>query len=190
MCISATALAIASLVTAAAGTAVSISAASANAAAQQEMLDLQRKQMRVEMEQQVLQAQEAAMARMQDYRRQRAANLAAMAASGVSQNLSFLQGIEPAEEQALRTDLANIRLGFLGGQNRMIEEIRVNRLNSKVVSMNKTASIAGSLINFGQSAIGAANYAQTYGTPSGLKASKVTVNSGQLSAVQTGIGKG
>jgi hypothetical protein len=79
MCISATVLAVASLVTTAAGTAVSISAASANAAAQQDMLDLQRKQMREQMEVQALQAQEAATSRMEDFRRQRAANLAAMA---------------------------------------------------------------------------------------------------------------
>jgi hypothetical protein len=167
MCISATVLAVASLVVSAAGTAVSISAASANAAAQQDMLDLQRKQMREQMEVQALQAQEAAMNRTEEYRRQRAANLAAMAASGVGQNMSFLQGIAPAEERALRTDLANIRLGFVGGQNRMADEIRVNRLNRDIVGMNKTASIAGSLINFAGSAAQIGNTYQTYNTPGG-----------------------
>lgn len=165
MCISATVLAVASLATAAAGTVVSISAASANAKAQQDMLDLQRKQMRDQMEMEALQAQEAAAQRMEEFSRQRAANLAALAASGVSQNMSFLQGIIPAEEKALRTDLANIRLGFLGGQNRMIEEIRVNRMNRSIVGMNKTASIAGSLINFAGQAAQIGNFYQTYKTP-------------------------
>ncbi|MCE2842498.1 MAG: hypothetical protein LW689_06935 [Novosphingobium sp.] len=165
MCISATVLAIASLATAAAGTVVSISAASANARAQQDMLDLQRKQMLEQRQMEALQAQEAAVQRAEDYRRQRAANLAALAASGVGENMSFLQGIAPAEEKALRTDLANIRLGFLGGQNRMADEIRVNRLNRDIVGMNKTASIAGSLINFAGSAAQIGNFYQTYNTP-------------------------
>lgn len=165
MCISATVLAIASLATAAAGTAVSISAASANAKAQRDMLDLQRKQMLEQRQMEALQAQEAAMQRMEDFRRTRAANLAAMAASGVSQNISFLQGIMPAEEEALRTDLANIRMGFLNGDNRMVEEIRVNRMNRSVVGMNKTASIAGSLLQFGSQAAQIGNFYQSYKTP-------------------------
>jgi hypothetical protein len=47
----------------------------------------------------------------------------------------------------------------------MVEEIRVNRLNRSVVGMNKTASIAGSLINFAGSAAQIGNFYQTYNTP-------------------------
>jgi hypothetical protein len=79
--------------------------------------------------------------------------------------MSFLQGIIPAEEKALRTDLANIRMGFLGGQNRMADEIRVNRLNRDIVGMNKKASITNSLIGFAGSAAQIGNFYQTYNTP-------------------------
>jgi hypothetical protein len=188
MCISLGVLAIGSLVTSAASTVMGISGANANAAAQQEMLDLQRKQMRDQMEMQVLQAKEAALNRMEEYRRGRAANLAAMAASGVT-NISFLQGIIPAEEAALRTDLANIRLGFLGNQNRMVEEIRVNRLNSAVTETNRKTAIAGSLINFAGSAMQIGNFYQTYKTPSAMPKGKVSVGGGDPGQIVVTRGK-
>lgn len=189
MCISLGVLAIGSLVTSAASTVMGISGANANAAAQQEMLDLQRKQMRDQMEMQVLQAQEAAIQRTEEYRRQRAANLAAMAASGVAQNMSFLQGIMPAEERALRTDLANIRLGFLGNQNRMVEEIRVNRLNSAVTETNRKTAIAGSLINFAGSAMQIGNFYQTYKTPGSAPKGTVSVGGGDPGQIVVTRGK-
>lgn len=162
MCISATVLAVASLATAAVGTAVSISAANANAAAEQERLKIQQEQYRQELEMQRLQALEAENERVKAFRLQRAANLAAMAASGVGENMSFLQGIAPAEEQALRVDLRNIRLGQMGNENRMAAEIRVNRLNSAVTNYNRKVQIAGSLIDFAGSAVNAGQYASNY----------------------------
>lgn len=166
MCISATILAAASLATAAAGTAMSIASANANAAAQQQQLKIQQEQMIDQLRMERLQAAEAEVARLSDFRRQRAANMVAMATSGLSENLSFLQGIQPAEERALKFDLRNIRLGLLGQENRIANDIRVNRLNSQMVAANRSNAVAGSLIGFAGSALQIGQFYDAYRTPS------------------------
>lgn len=165
MCISATVLAVASVVTAAAGTAVSISAANAQASAQQQQLKLQQEQLRQERENQLMQTQQAEIARLREFNKQRASNLASLASMGLGMSMSYLQGTEAAEEQALRLDLSNLRLGYLTGSNRIADEIRVNKLSSQVVNYNKNAAIIGAGLNFVQSGINAANYYNNYNTP-------------------------
>ena len=166
MCVTATVLAAASLVAASAGTAVSISAAQANKRAQQTMLDEQRKQLNEEREIARLQAQEAEVERLNDFRRQRASNAAALAASGVRENISFLQGVMPAEERALRLDVANIRMGDIAGQNRIASQIRVNRFSRDVAGFNAQAQSIGAIASLvGTAAQIGATYGQTK-TPS------------------------
>lgn len=167
MCVTATVLAAASLVAASAGTAVSISAAQANKRAQQTMLDEQRKQLNEEREIARLQAQEAEVERLNDFRRQRASNAAALAASGVRENISFLQGVMPAEERALRLDIGNIRMGDIAGQNRLASQIRVNRFSRDVAGFNAQAQSIGAIASLvGTAAQIGATYGQTK-TPSG-----------------------
>lgn len=165
MCVTATILAAASLATAAAGTGLSIASANANAAAQEEQLQIQQKQYVEQLQTERLQAAEAEANRLSEFRRQRAANLAAMAASGLSENMSFLQGIAPAEKKALGIDLANIRLGLLGQESRMADEIRVNALSQSMVKANRSAAVAGSLINFASTATQIGSFYDTYRTP-------------------------
>lgn len=148
MCISAAIIAGASLAASAAGTAVSISSAKANAKMQKNQLEEQRKQLNEEREIARLQAMEAENARLEEFRRTRAANLAAIAASGVGENRSFLQGIAPAEEKALGMDLRNIRMGNLVNQNRLASQIRVNRLSQSVASVNARNQVIGALAGF------------------------------------------
>lgn len=167
MCVTATVLAAASLVAASAGTAVSVSAAQANKRAQQTMLDEQRKQLNEEREIARLQAQEAEVERLNEFRRQRASNAAALAASGVRENISFLQGVMPAEERALRLDVANIRMGDIAGQNRIASQIRVNRFSRDVAGFNAQAQSIGAIASLvGTAAQIGATYGQTK-TPSG-----------------------
>lgn len=165
MCISATVLAAASLATAAVGTAMTISSANAQASAEQERLKLERQQQMQQMEMERIQAMEAEAQRQEDFRRQRAANMAALASMGVGQSMSFDQGIAEAEERALRLDLSNIRLGLLGAENRLVDNIRINKLNSAIVSTNRKAAVLGAGIGFANSAINTASYYQTYKTP-------------------------
>lgn len=148
MCVTATILAASALVSSAVGTAASISSAKANARMQKYTIDEQNKQLKEEREIAKLQAQEAEAARLEEFRRQRAANLSAIAASGVGQNISFLEGIAPAEEKALRTDLSNIRMGNLTQTNRLADQIRVNQLSRQVAGINARNQIIGAAAGF------------------------------------------
>jgi hypothetical protein len=163
MCISAAAaLAAATLVAAGTSTAVSIGAANANNRAQQTMLDEQQNQLKEEREIARLQAQEAEIERLNDFRRQRASNAAALAASGVRENISFLQGVMPAEERALRLDIGNIRMGDIAGQNRIASQIRVNRFSRDVAGFNASMQKVGAVASFvGTAASVGSSYNQT-----------------------------
>lgn len=162
MCISAGILAAASLATAAVGTAVAVDGAIKQAGYQQIQLAEQQKQLQMQKEQERLAAMEAEVARLDEFNRQRAANLAALAASGVGQHMSYLQGIAPAEDRALNYDLRNIRIGLLGTENRLASDIRVNRLESRIASSNKSRAIVGSLVDFAGSAVKAGSYYNDY----------------------------
>ncbi len=177
MCISATVLAAASLATAAVGTAIQIDATNAQTDAQNAMARLQQQQMESQAQAQRLQALEAEAARLEDFRRQRAANLAALASMGLSENRSFLDGIEPSNERALQFDLRNLRLGMLGQESRLADEIRVNRAGVSMNNANRSASNFGSMISLAGSAIGAAQFNSMYGTPGGGRTG-TTMNSG------------
>lgn len=148
MCVSAAVLAAAALVAAGTSTVVSIASAEGNKRAQQSMLDEQQKQLKEEREIARLQAQEAEIQRFNEFRRQRATNAASLAASGVRENISFLQGIMPAEERALRLDIGSIRMGDIMGQNRIASQIRVNRLSRDVAGFNASMQKVGAVASF------------------------------------------
>jgi hypothetical protein len=143
MCVSA---AIAAAAATVAGTAVSIGATNANARQQKLALDMERKQMQDEREVARVQAIEAETERVAEYERTRAANIAALAATG-TRSESFMQGIEKANEKALSLDLANIRTGFLQTDIAAQRGIRVNRMNRQAVGiaagLQKAGAIAG-----------------------------------------------
>jgi hypothetical protein len=170
MCVTATVLAAASLVSATAGTAVSIASAGANKRAQQTMLDEQQKQIKEEREIARLQAQEAEVERLNDFRRQRASNAAALAASGLRENISFLQGVMPAEERALRLDIGALRMGDIGTQNRLASQIRVNRFQRDVAGFNAGMQTIGALAGLAGSAASAVSNFQATKTPSSSNA--------------------
>lgn len=170
MCISATVIAAASLAVAAVGTAATIDNANYQAKMTEFQLADQRDQQRQQMEAQRLQGMEAEAARLEEFRRMRAANLAILAGDGWGQNMSYLQGIEQAENRALRYDLANIRIGDLQGRSRIASDIRVNKVQSKINAANRSAQVFGAALDFAGSAVKAGQYYQNYNTP------KVTTN--------------
>lgn len=167
MCISAAVIAGASLAVSAVGTVASIDNANYQAKMQQFQLEEQQSQLRQQMEMQRLQGMEAEAARLEEFRRQRAANMAVLAGDGMGQNMSFLQGIDKAEQRALRYDLANIRIGDLQGRNRLSSDIRVNRIAGQVNRANRSAALTGALIDFAGSAVKAGNYYGNNRTPGG-----------------------
>lgn len=158
MCISATIIAGASLALAAVGTAVAIDGSIKQAGYAEIQLAEQQKALRQQREQERLAAQEAEAARLDEFNRQRSANLAALAASGIGQHMSFMQGIAPAEDKALNYDLRNIRIGLLGNENRLASDIRVNRLESRINRSNRNRAVVGSLVDFAGSALSAGKY--------------------------------
>jgi hypothetical protein len=162
MCVSAAVVAGVSLFTAAAGTALSISNANYQAGLAEIQLQEQRDALRQQSENLRLQGMEQELERIRAFEENRARNLAALAATtGFGQNQSYLQGVEKAEDKALKTDLTNIRLGIAGEQNRVAGQIRSTQFESKVNRANRNAAVTGSLLNFASSAVSAG---QTYRT--------------------------
>lgn len=148
MCISAAIIAAASLAASAAGTIASIDNNNYQAGMLKLQMDEQRKQLREQQKFEQLRAQEAELARLREFRELREANYLAMAGSGVGQNMSFFQGAAEADAKALRLDLGNIRLGMLGEQNRIANQIRVNDIDVRMAKSNaKSANLAAG-INF------------------------------------------
>lgn len=148
MCISAAIIAGASLAASAVGTVASIDNNNYQAGMLKLQMDEQRKQLREQQKFEQLRAQEAELARLREFRELREANYLAMASSGVGQNMSFFQGAAEADAKALRLDLGNIRLGMLGEQNRIANQIRVNDIDVRMAKSNaKSANLAAG-INF------------------------------------------
>lgn len=175
MCVS---LLVASLVVTAAGTAMSIDNANYQAGMTKLQLNEQREQMLKEQANVRLQAQEAEVARLEEYRLTREANLLALAGSGVGQSMSFMQGIEQASDKALRRDLANIRIGRIGNENRIAQQIRVNRTQLAVSEANRRSAVIGAGLKLAGSMISAGNiYGQTR-TPGGKAPSSGGGNTG------------
>jgi hypothetical protein len=146
MCVSALVVAGVSLAASAAGTIATIDNNNYQAGMLKLQMDEQRNQLREQQKFEQLKAQEAELARLEDYRGLREANLLAVAGSGVGQNLSFLSGVSATDEKALKMDLANIRLGMLGEQNRIANQIRVNDIDVRMAKSNaKSANLAAGI---------------------------------------------
>lgn len=175
----------ATLVTAAVSTVATIDNANYQAGMMELQLAEQREQLQQQREMERIAAMEAETLRLQDFRFQRNANLLALAASGTGQHMSFLQGIAPAEERALRTDLANIRLGRLGAENRIAQQIRVNRTQGLINQANKQSAVLGAVLDGVGSAVGAASFYNSTRAPgSGSKPS----GSGRTGSVSVDAG--
>lgn len=156
MCVTAVVVAAAATV---GSTAVSIGATKANAAQQRMALDMERKALQDQREVSRIQAAEGEAQRVAEFERNRASNLAAIAASG-TRSESFLQGIEAADKQALALDLANIRSGFLTQDIASMRGIRVNRMTRQAVNISSGLQQAGAIFSgisqLGQIGLGAA----------------------------------
>jgi hypothetical protein len=164
MCISAAIIAGASLAASAIGTIATIDNNNYQAGMLQLQMEEQKKQLRDQQKLEQLKAQEAELARLESYRELREANLSAIAGSGVGQNLSFLSGVTESDQKALRMDLSNIRLGMLGEQNRIANQIRVNDIDVRMAKSNaKSANLAAG-IGFFKDAAKAAQYYKEYKT--------------------------
>lgn len=165
MCISAAVLAAGSLVLSGIGTISAINNARyQKALAKQQYLD-EADRLQEQRSLAVLQAKEAEIQRQKDYMEHRESNLAAIAASGVGQNLSF-KSRDEADMENLRMDLGNIRLQMLGTEQRFADQIKANLYQWDSQRRAANGAIKGAVLGFVQSGIQAGSMIGAYGTPS------------------------
>jgi hypothetical protein len=110
-----------------------VGAASTSAAAESEaawknyQLDVQNQQLKDEQDMTMLKAQQIEGARLEQERRLRAVNEASIAASGVSENTSYLEGAQKYNDRQARQDIATLRLNSADQVNRIAQQITVNK---------------------------------------------------------------
>jgi hypothetical protein len=94
-------------------------------------LAIQNKQLEEDRRLAQVQATQQENERQRQARRLRAQNESYIAAAGIAANISYQQGIDPANEKALKYDIANLRLTSKVQRGRMLDQIAVNRLESQ-----------------------------------------------------------
>jgi hypothetical protein len=115
--------------------------------ARDKQLSIQNSQLEEDRRVAALQATQQENERMRQARQLRAANETYIAAAGIASNISYEQGTSKANEEALRYDLANIRLQSRIERGRLSDQIRVNRLESQFNRQAASLRSRGFLIN-------------------------------------------
>jgi len=172
MCEPVTMLMIASTAVSAVGGAVQAGQASAaaesEAAFRNYQIEIQNRQLEEDRKQAEIQALQQENARQEASRRARASNEAFIASSGIGENISFLQGAEVAAEKNLRTDVASLRLNAAIGQNRIADQITVNKAEGQFATakagMTSQAAWTGAITNTVGSALSNAYKGYYYNT--------------------------
>lgn len=98
---------------------------------QKYQLDIENKQLEADRKLQEANAAQVEAKRREDARKLRASNDAFIAGSGVGTNISFMEGIDPAAERALRSDISSLRLNTAAQTNRIADQIMVNKAQAE-----------------------------------------------------------
>lgn len=125
-------------------------------------LTVQNNQLKNEQDMTRLKAQETEAARLEEDRRMRGRNYAFLATSGASDNISFFEGADKANEETMRRDVGTLRLNSEYQTNRIADQIAVNKANIQFgyqkAEMESSAAFtkaftgaASSVASFGQS---------------------------------------
>lgn len=120
-------------------------AAQSEAEWQKYQLDIQNKQLETDRKMQEVNAAQVEAKRRDEAKRLRASNEAFIAASGVGQNISFLEGIDPAANRALKSDIASLRLNTAAETNRIADQIMVNKAQVKF-GMGRAKAVGGNAV--------------------------------------------
>lgn len=130
-------------------------AAESEAAFRNYQLDIQNRQLAEDAELTRIQALEVENKRLDQNRRLRAANEAFLAGSGVGESRSFIQGVEPQGERALRSDVASLRLQSATQINRIADQIAVNKAEGQFAraraDMTSSSAYTNAFFNAGAS---------------------------------------
>lgn len=166
MCISAAIIAGATLLASGVAAYSTMSTASANAGLAKYENALRTKQLREKRDIERLAAIEKENLRTMDFARTRSSQLAAIGASGLGENISFFQGIDPDQQQAYLRDIRNVRLGLTATEASIADEIQVGAFGVRIAKFNAGAQKIGALADFAKTAMQAATFYNTYRTPS------------------------
>lgn len=142
------------------------STAKSQAAFQQYSMAVQNQQLEQDKKNAEIQAISQENLRLQAAREQMSTNRATLAAFGQGSNQSFLMGATAADQRALRSTVADTRLGLATNISRLSDQIGVNRYSAsnagygaRMAGFNAIGSFVGSAANAGM-------YYGRYGTPS------------------------
>lgn len=108
-----------------------------------------------------LAALEAENIRRDDYARGRSAAFAVMGASGIGENISFFQGIDPESNAAFLRDVRNIRLGLVQQQSVERDQRQANAYGVRIAKANAGAQRIGAVASLGADVAKAASYYNT-----------------------------
>jgi hypothetical protein len=155
-------------------------AAASSAAAQTEsnfknyQLEMQNRQLKDEQDMVRLKAQQTENERMEQSRRLRAVNEASIAASGVGENLSYLQGVEDYNDRTARQDIATLRLNSADQVSRIADQIQVNKVEGQFATakskMTSQAAWTTGVLNAGASLVNGYNSYKGYSVPGSARA--------------------
>jgi len=133
-------------------------AAESEAAFRNYQIEIQNRQLEEDKKQAEIQALQQENARQDASRRARATNEAFIASSGIGENISFLQGAEVVADQNLRRDIASMRLNAAIGQNRIADQIMVNKVEGQFATaragMTSQGAYIGAITNTASNALG------------------------------------
>jgi NCAIR mutase (PurE)-related protein len=137
------------------GAAATSAAAESEASWRNYQLDVQNQQLKDEQEMTMLKAQQTEAMRLEQQRKLRAVNEASVAASGVSENISYLDGAEKYNDKQARMDIATLRLNSADQINRIAQQIQVNKAEGQFATqkaaMTGQAAWTTGVLNAGSS---------------------------------------
>lgn len=116
------------------------------------------KELKADAENATIAAMDRENARAREFNRLWSTSMAAIGASGVSEHISFFQGIGPESMRQMNTDVRAIRLGMVTERERIGSQIGVVGYGSRVAKHNARMGNIGALAQFANEAMSAASY--------------------------------
>jgi hypothetical protein len=96
--------------------------------------------------------------RSAEFARARSSAMAAIGASGLGENISFFQGIDPEQQKAFLKDIRNVRLNLTAEQASIRDEINLIGVRTSVARVTATTSKISAMASFASDVMSAANY--------------------------------
>lgn len=116
--------------------------------------EMQNRQITEQRELAAIAATEQETERLREYRRLKATAEAMSAASGVGQNMSFLEGADAYAKRVLEADLAALRLNTATADSRLATQIGVNRAQAGFTAGMAQAQATETAVRAGAQAVG------------------------------------